>query len=312
MVDFETAFEKINGARPFPWQRALYERFVSDQEDNVPGRCELPTGLGKTAVVDKSVVAFRLLTSDGRRFRAFDTIRRAREVAGMLRGCVAKIARHHRWADEEINVFIHGKMPAGDAPAQGDVSPDRFAYLPLPTINQALGCRVESIRRVLLAAPLHCGRRIAWARRLLAGNLLCDDRGTPAALLQLLPRDDGVLRQYLTPCDTWTTVTPVILPRHDGSRLSQAGNLLRLAFEQAGYPPELIAKCDIQWRGVGFLPGVDLATRYLPPQNLCHKPRYHVRVRFPHPVPGPIAVGAGRFRGFGLFVATAPGTVPTG
>ena len=49
--------------------------------------------------------------------------------------------------------------------------------------------------------------------------------------------------------------------------------------------------------------GLDLASRYIPPKNLDHRPRYHVRVRFPHPIPGPLAIGAGRYRGLGLFAA---------
>lgn len=30
---------------------------------------------------------------------------------------------------------------------------------------------------------------------------------------------------------------------------------------------------------------------------------YHVRARFPQPIPGPLAIGAGRCRGFGIFTA---------
>jgi len=30
---------------------------------------------------------------------------------------------------------------------------------------------------------------------------------------------------------------------------------------------------------------------------------YHVRVHFAHPVKGPLAIGAGRYRGMGLFAA---------
>ena len=79
-------------------------------------------------------------------------------------------------------------------------------------------------------------------------------------------------------------------------------DLLRKAFRQAGYSSELLEQTELEWREVGFRPGVELASRYLPPDNLNNAPRIHVRVRFPSPVKGPIAVGSGRFRGFGLFV----------
>lgn len=93
----------------------------------------------------------------------------------------------------------------------------------------------------------------------------------------------------------------MILPIHEGYDADTAGEWLRRAFEQAGYALELMCRTELDWRRVGFHAGVDLASRYLPPKNLENKPRYHVRVRFPHPIPGPVVVGSGRFRGFGLF-----------
>ena len=45
---FERAFLALTGDRPFPWQVALYERFM---DNDIPKACNLPTGLGKTSVV---------------------------------------------------------------------------------------------------------------------------------------------------------------------------------------------------------------------------------------------------------------------
>lgn len=50
-VDFERTFELLTDRRPFPWQRRLYERFVSDEENNIPSLCAIPTGLGKTSII---------------------------------------------------------------------------------------------------------------------------------------------------------------------------------------------------------------------------------------------------------------------
>jgi CRISPR-associated endonuclease/helicase Cas3 len=47
----------LTGHGPFPWQRALYERFVSDRPDNIPAFCNLPTGLGKTSVIAVWLIA---------------------------------------------------------------------------------------------------------------------------------------------------------------------------------------------------------------------------------------------------------------
>lgn len=45
---FSELFQALTGASPFPWQQALYERFVCGE---VPSAADLPTGLGKTSVV---------------------------------------------------------------------------------------------------------------------------------------------------------------------------------------------------------------------------------------------------------------------
>jgi CRISPR-associated endonuclease/helicase Cas3 len=55
--DFSKAFEVLTGHAPFPWQRVLYERFVSGREDNIPSSCNLPTGLGKTNVIAVWLIA---------------------------------------------------------------------------------------------------------------------------------------------------------------------------------------------------------------------------------------------------------------
>lgn len=45
---FDDDFTLLTGNLPFPWQRALYERFV---RNDFPEACDLPTGLGKTSVI---------------------------------------------------------------------------------------------------------------------------------------------------------------------------------------------------------------------------------------------------------------------
>ncbi len=51
-LNFDTAFAALTGNEPFPWQRALYQRFMSaDAATNIPAACSIPTGLGKTRVM---------------------------------------------------------------------------------------------------------------------------------------------------------------------------------------------------------------------------------------------------------------------
>jgi CRISPR-associated endonuclease/helicase Cas3 len=47
-MSFEADFLLLTGHSPFPWQRALYEQFIANR---FPKVADLPTGLGKTAVI---------------------------------------------------------------------------------------------------------------------------------------------------------------------------------------------------------------------------------------------------------------------
>jgi CRISPR-associated protein Csb2 len=258
-----------------------------------------------TEPAHRPFAAFSLLRPDASGSRPFDPARRTRDVAGMLRSAVARVAHDQGWSDERINVFVHGKTPDGARPASGALSPDRFQYVPLPTINAALG-RAEAIRRVLIAAPARCREPVAWARRAMAGEFLIDERGQPAAMLTILAGSDWVLRQYVGESATWSTVTPVILPGFDDRQPAKAARLLGSALAQAGFSRQLVERSEFEWRQVGYRAGVDLASRYLPPKNISQGSRYHVRVRFPHAIRGPFAIGSGRFRGFGVFAVSEP------
>ena len=46
--EFGDCFHALTGHFPFPWQRDLYQRLLSDK---FPGRCDIPTGLGKTFTI---------------------------------------------------------------------------------------------------------------------------------------------------------------------------------------------------------------------------------------------------------------------
>jgi CRISPR-associated protein Csb2 len=251
-----------------------------------------------TDPVSRPFVAFAILKPDASGNASFGTASQCCDVAAWVRNATGKICGD--WPD--VATFVHGHDPANsDRQLKGDGADDRFMYLPLPTINSKLN-RVESIRRVLVAAPPQFAERVVWVRRRLPGQDLIDtDRG-PVGMLNLLPTSDWVLRQYIHPARVWSTVTPVVLPGFDDGEAQKAERLLHRAFEQAGLSPELVRAASLEWRRVGFRAGVDLATRYHRPQP-GRLPRYHVRVRWPVPIQGPLAVGAARYRGLGIFAA---------
>lgn len=269
-------------------------------------------------------VAFSILKPDASGFRSFDTARRCRDVAAWVRHATATVCEG--WPFGDTARFVHGHDETGNQ-LRGDQADERFMYLPLPSIERRgdRGEHVGSIRRVLIAAPPGFREQVNWIRRRLPGQELVWD-GNPVGLLNLLPTSDWVLRQYTQEGRVWSTVTPVLLPGHDEAtpaivaRRMQAApdevsrrrvreraeertlNLLRRALLQAGLPSGLVEAAQLEWRSVGYRPGVEQTSRFapLPPIRM---PSYHVRVRWPVPVAGPLAVGCGRYRGYGLFAA---------
>ena len=240
--------------------------------------------------------AFRLLDPERGKLRMYEPTRRARDVAAWFRHAVSDTCIG--WPFGPTGVVLHGHGTLSDAQPVA-----RFSFLPLPTISPL---RVEGITRVIVAAAPSLDDELAWVRARLAGQELVWKQ-QPVALLEPLPPGDAVVQRYVAASDRWSTVTPVVLPGHDDRSPKKAERLLRRAFLQAGFEPEVINGIqELEWRNVGFRPGVDLASHYLPPDKI-HGPQFHVRVRFSSPCTGPIAVGSGRHRGMGIFATEDPG-----
>lgn len=242
-------------------------------------------------------VAFRIVSVDPDLPNpAFDTPRRCHEVAAWVRNATGAVC--HDLPD--VASFVHGHDPTDNTqPLRGEHADQRCMFLPLPTINAKLN-RVESIRRVLVAVPPGSADRLDRLRRLLPGQELIALDGSSKGMLTELATIDWVRDQYTGTGSVWSTVTPVIWPGHDDHDADKAEPMLRKAFVDAGLPQGVVdGITELEWRRVGFRAGVDLAGRYV--LNPLPYPRYHVRVRFSKPIRGPLAVGAGRYRGLGLF-----------
>lgn len=257
--------------------------------------------------------AFKLLEPDGRANRSYDPTRHTAKVAGMMRHAVAQAADRAGWPRECIATVVHGHAPEGGV-ARGGPDLPRFSYLPLPSIERReRGEHVARTLRVLVAAPPALAAEIAWVRRALSGAELIDESTrTPQALLSPLPDDEWTLRRYTRASSAWTTVTPVVLPGYDEGKAHKGEALIRRSLAHAGIPGRLVDQAEVDWRLGGWLPGVELATRYDTAAFLKGRPRYHLRVCWrdggrPCPLPGPLSVGAGRYAGFGLLVPEGPG-----
>ncbi|MBU6410598.1 MAG: type I-U CRISPR-associated protein Cas5/Cas6 [Verrucomicrobia bacterium] len=80
-------------------------------------------------------------------------------------------------------------------------------------------------------------------------------------------------------------------------------------------PDEIMAQyAGLEWRGTGFWPGTELASRCTAPEQQRRYRRLHVQITWrdsygePVKVPGPICIRGGKFFGLGLF---APITICT-
>jgi CRISPR-associated protein Csb2 len=240
--------------------------------------------------------AFRLHHPSEDRTAAFPMIG-ANSVAAMTRHMTAQLAPRE-WVDH----YVHGHYKDHDKPLP------RFSYLPLPSLERRgdRGIVLGSIRRVVVAELVDAAEsRLQWVRQMLPSQILTDDKTqAPKAMLVPLSTGDWVLRQYTQPSDTWASVTPLVLPGSDEGRFAKAEKLFFKVLRHAGYSPDALATPP-EFRNVCFWPGGDLALGFQRPDYLKkgHWSVYHVRLRWRQPMLGPLALGAGRHCGLGVFAA---------
>ena len=137
---------------------------------------------------------------------------------------------------------------------------------------------------------------------MLAGRLAQNEQGKHALLVPL-PQDDNVVRDYVRTSQTWTSVTPVALPGSDDGMPRKSAKLLEKMFRHAGYSTDAVD--ELEYHRVPFLRGAEDAKRYRPEGGhyLSNCTMYHMRIRWKCPMSGPIALGAGRHCGLGVFAA---------
>ncbi|MFG0285899.1 MAG: type I-U CRISPR-associated protein Csb2 [Phycisphaerales bacterium JB039] len=257
----------------------------------------------------RPIAAFSLLRLDGEGFRAFSTGTRTLSVAGMARHALAGAARQAGWAEDRINEVILGHSPDGAAPARSDPQKPRFTYAPLPSIEFRGAGRAEVIgpvRRLLLVgseAP-EAAELVAWAWRALAGADLVDEQsGEPCGVLAPIQSRDRMVRRFTEAAARWATVTPIVLDRHPKARQrADAQEAMREIVASACLRAGLPTPADVAVAPVSALAGAPHARDFTPLRRKDGSApnQTHAVIQFAEPVPGPVLVGAGRFRGYGL------------
>lgn len=233
---------------------------------------------------------FTILKPDASRNSAFNTARRTRDVAAWVRHAVADVCKD--W--EDITTFVHGHSRDGGA-NRGPNSNLRFQYLPLPTYaSYDSRTRFGAIRRLMIAAPIGFDDRISFIRKRLIGRELVWE-GETYGLLNLASQQVWVSNQYTGTATCWSSVTPVILDGFDDCNPAKTKRLIYKALLNAGIATE----AEFEWQSFGYRAGVEPANAFLRPAKL-NGTMVHLRLKFAKRMAGPIALGAGRFRGFGL------------
>ena len=107
---------------------------------------------------------------------------------------------------------------------------------------------------------------------------------------------------YTSKRKRWGSVTPVFLAGHHEKNYKRIEKLLRRAIVQAGYSLDDLADYAVQQ--APFFKAAKHAREYRVPKylNLCNTmTALHVAIEWNEAVSGPIAIGAGRHLGLGLF-----------
>lgn len=165
---FNEDFALLTGNPPFPWQCALYERFVAA---DFPKACDLPTGLGKTSVIAIWLLALianpklprRLVYVVNRR----TVVDQSTAEAERLRSCLLRPEARHLHDALEALAAVPASHPLAISTLRGEFA-DNGAWRRDPSRPAIIVGTVDMIGSRLLFSGYGCGFR---SRPLHAGFL---------------------------------------------------------------------------------------------------------------------------------------------
>jgi len=250
---------------------------------------------------------FELRNMDDRRFRY--PHRQLIHLAGMIRHLAIEAMKASPPPDvrsDWVETYVAGHAK------EGEQNHRQLSYLPLPSVGHRH--TDPGVRRVVIMAPIGDDALLDRVARHLSGQQLEPLRGDefgdtePPFLVPITA--DNVSRCYTEPAHTWHSFTPVILPGHDDHKPGKTRKLIEKALAQSG----IEQPCEFEWSAFSRFSKSLSAHRYdrngqlagyIRPDHLLTQTAVHLTLRFKNNlrVPGPLAIGAGRHCGLGLFAA---------
>jgi CRISPR-associated protein Csb2 len=248
-------------------------------------------------------IVFELRRDDGNFFA--NPLNKLIHIAGMVRHLAIEEMR--KSPPEGIDNDWVETYVAGHA-RTGVVEHRQFSYLPLASIGHIH--TDPSVRRVMIVAPLGDDRFLEHLAIRLNGQQLIpmpeSKLGHPPTLVRV--RNDKVAYLYTQPANSWASVTPVILPGHNDHKPDKTRKLIEKALAQSG----IEQPCEFEWGPFSLITKSLSAHKYdhekrpigyIRPNHLLTQTAVHLKLRFNNGIemPGPVAIGAGRHCGFGIF-----------
>ena len=232
---------------------------------------------------------------------------------------------HRSFSSETAPPWISGHAPkSGGGDPTGPVHHCHLALFPLPFVGHkhadghllGLGMALPKPEEIDLSPRQ---QRLDWDKTLAAllgetGSLELASAGRNWAMT-LAPVSDPLPQQALSPLRwteesrVWRSVTPVILHRHPKPHFKKDPvawkESCRVILRESCAQLHLPAPVEIEPQFVSSIVGVPSSSSFAPPiPRVGRPPRFHIHanLEFAEPVSGPLLLGAGRYRGYGLFI----------
>jgi CRISPR-associated protein Csb2 len=210
-----------------------------------------------------------------------------------------------------------------------DLPHAQLSYIPLPSTGHPH--TDPGVRRVMIVAPVGDNAILEHLCRHLDGLRPKPERAEDlrGPVFLSLSRSDAVASHYTRESRHWASFTPVILPGHDDHKPEKTRKLIEKALIQSG----IDQPCEFEWSAFSnFQKSLSAhkydrdkrLTGYVRPGHLQNQTALHMQLRFglredpndrnsrwipaEYPIPGPLAIGAGRHCGLGVFAAVKEGT----